>query len=135
MLFPQVLRIFRSGFSRSLQIASGRRFISLERKFLRNMESRVTKEFVIEQLTPFEQLEVTEAFENLTEREQKYLHFYTKVDRDFAEYSYDLTDFFFAGFVVWLANFIRAIVSRSSADLFTVQQNIFYRKGRFSSCC
>lgn len=37
------------------------------------------KEFTLENNTPFEQLEVSEAFENLTEKERKYLHYYTKV--------------------------------------------------------
>ena len=39
------------------------------------------KEFVMELNTPFEELEVTEAFDNLTEQERKYLHFYTKVNK------------------------------------------------------
>lgn len=38
------------------------------------------KEFILENDTPFEELEVSEAFENLTDKEKRYLHFYTKVN-------------------------------------------------------
>jgi hypothetical protein len=41
--------------------------------------SQNTKEFVLELNTPFEELECSEAFENLTEKERKYLHYYSKV--------------------------------------------------------
>lgn len=37
------------------------------------------KEFILENESPFEQLEVSEAFENLSDKERKYLHYYTKV--------------------------------------------------------
>lgn len=36
------------------------------------------QEFILEQNTPFEELDCREAFDNLTETERKYLHFYTK---------------------------------------------------------
>lgn len=42
--------------------------------------SRKPEEFILALDTPYEQLTVSEAFENLTEKERKYLHFYTKVN-------------------------------------------------------
>jgi hypothetical protein len=38
------------------------------------------KEFILENNSPFEQLEVTEAFDNLSEKEKNYLHYFTKVN-------------------------------------------------------
>jgi glycerol-3-phosphate dehydrogenase len=37
------------------------------------------QEFILENNSPFEELDCREAFDNLTEKERKYLHFYTKV--------------------------------------------------------
>lgn len=37
------------------------------------------KEYILELNTPFEDLDCREAFDNLTEKERKYLHFYSKV--------------------------------------------------------
>lgn len=37
------------------------------------------KEFILEKDTSFEELDCREAFDNLTETERKYLHFYSKV--------------------------------------------------------
>jgi hypothetical protein len=38
-----------------------------------------TKEFVLENTTPIINLDCNQAFQNLTETEKKYLHYYTKV--------------------------------------------------------
>lgn len=41
--------------------------------------TRKIEEFILPNDTPYEELSVTEAFESLTEKERKYLHYYTKV--------------------------------------------------------
>lgn len=41
-------------------------------------------EHVLELTSPYEVLDCNEAFENLTEKERKYLHFYSKVSKHFA---------------------------------------------------
>lgn len=48
-------------------------------KSKQTMNQQQMQEFILEQNTPFEELDCREAFENLSETERKYLHFYTKV--------------------------------------------------------
>lgn len=43
------------------------------------MNQQKMQEFVLELKTPFEELDCREAFESLSGKEQKYLHYYTKV--------------------------------------------------------
>lgn len=90
MLFTQVLRTLNLRLFRSVQVNVAQLRYQLPRfpKFVPQKRFKMTqslKEFVLELNTPFEELEVTEAFENLSEQERKYLHFYTKVDRDIAQ--------------------------------------------------
>lgn len=56
-------------------------FLSYSRlspRFIRKMN---TSEFILENTTPIINLDCKQAFENLTDKEQKYLHNYTKVNK------------------------------------------------------
>lgn len=84
------------------------------------------QEFILELKTPFEELDCREAFDNLSEKEQKYLHYYTKV-RYCAIHSFlDGYDFFFVlqGKLVWFVDLLYSNISRIACYLFAVPSNL-----------
>ena len=85
MLLSRVIRKFScslsQSLSKSLQFNRARALISKPATFRTKMSLK--SEFILELNTPFELLEVSESFENLTEQEKKYLHYYTKVRLSF----------------------------------------------------
>lgn len=102
------------------------------RKMTRNM-----KEFVLELNTPFEELDCKEAFDNLTETERKYLHFYTKVSRHLSLFTFRLEChldlFIILGFILRIANLVCANISRGTVDFLTVPSDHCSRQCRVSA--
>lgn len=77
-----VIRLLRSICSSFTIAARSRRltYIKLNKYSTQNFAmNQNMQEFILELKTPFEELDCREAFHNLSEKEQKYLHYYTKV--------------------------------------------------------
>lgn len=115
--------------------------------------SRNMKEFVLELNTPFEELDCQEAFDNLTEIERKYLHFYSKVSESAfflclhflqrtsarfiyfttSRYKFELlclsiiTQSTLPGVLVWLAYLVCTNLARGTVDLLVVPSHHYSR--------
>ena len=89
MNIAQLIRRCSFSFSKKLQLTFSRkapiqcqRISQIHSLQTITMNQQQMKEFILEQNTPFEELDCREAFDNLSETERKYLHFYTKVSFD-----------------------------------------------------
>jgi len=82
------------------------------------------QEFILELNTPFEELDCREAFENLTENEQKYLHFYTKVSCAFTIKVVSLSTFYYQA--SWYGSLISFVQSSPEAPvIFSLFHRLF----------
>lgn len=100
------------------------------------MNQQQIQEFVLEQNTPFEELDCSEAFENLTETEKKYLHYYTKVSfQVFVQYLdviyVDVIDnllitkrFLLSGLMVWFIDLVHTNLTGIATAFLFVPSNI-----------
>lgn len=81
---------------------------------------RMTSEFILDPETPFEQLDVSEAFEHLTEKERKYLHYYSKVRIKKTVFVFIMTSNFLSYYhlqACWYGTLISFIQSSPEAPL------------------
>lgn len=120
------LRISRSLSSKSSIFENLFKVSSQQTEAGREM-NRNMKEFILEPNTPFHELDCKEAFDDLTETERKYLHFYTKVSLHFSLFTfwlkchYDL--YISSGLLVRLAYLVRTNISRVTVDFLAVSSD------------